>query len=82
MTPLQKAISILGSKSNLAKQFNILPWNITKWERTQVPAERCPDIERLTYGKVTCEELRPDVNWEVLRKPKRNVSKKQRNDTQ
>lgn len=33
----------------------------------QVPAERCPDIEAATGGAVTCEELRPDVSWHVLR---------------
>lgn len=32
-----------------------------------VPAERCPQIERLTEGRVRCEELRPDVDWGYLR---------------
>lgn len=35
--------------------------------RGNVPAEHCPAIERATGGKVRCEELRPDVAWEVLR---------------
>lgn len=33
----------------------------------KVPAEHCPAIERLTKGQVRCEELRPDVDWAVLR---------------
>ncbi len=33
----------------------------------QVPAERCPAIERATDGAVRCEDLRPDVEWGVLR---------------
>ena len=33
----------------------------------QVPAERCPAIERATGGAVRCEDLRPDVEWGVLR---------------
>jgi len=33
----------------------------------QVPAERCPAIERATDGVVRCEDLRPDVDWGVLR---------------
>lgn len=33
----------------------------------QVPAERCPAIERATGGAVRCEDLRPDVDWGVLR---------------
>lgn len=32
-----------------------------------VPAERCPAIERATNGQVRCEDLRPDVDWAVLR---------------
>jgi DNA-binding transcriptional regulator YdaS (Cro superfamily) len=36
--------------------------------RGKVPADHCPEIERLTKRAVTCEELRPDVNWGVLRR--------------
>ncbi len=68
MTPLQRVFKIVGGRAALARHFGILPWAVTKWERVQVPAERCPDIEALTNGKVTCEQLRPDVNWSVLRK--------------
>ncbi|MGY6771971.1 transcriptional regulator [Gallibacterium anatis] len=71
MTPLQKVFSIVGGKSALARHFGILPWAVSKWEKTKVPAERCPDIEALTNYKVTCEELRPDINWSVLRKKKK-----------
>lgn len=37
--------------------------------RRQVPADRCPAIERETDGAVRCEDLRPDVDWGVLRAP-------------
>lgn len=37
--------------------------------RRQVPADRCPAIERATDGAVRCEDLRPDVEWGVLRTP-------------
>jgi DNA-binding transcriptional regulator YdaS (Cro superfamily) len=39
--------------------------SISRWKKERVPAEYCPDIEALTGVK--CEELRPDVNWAVLR---------------
>ncbi|MDT4679101.1 transcriptional regulator, partial [Escherichia coli] len=29
--------------------------------------ERCPAIEKATGGAVTCEELRPDIDWAYLR---------------
>lgn len=72
MTPLQRVFKKVGGRAALAKHFGILPWAVSKWERSQVPAERCPDIEALTNGEVTCEQLRPDVNWSVLRKPTEN----------
>ena len=31
----------------------------------------CIEIEDKTNGQVTCEELRPDVNWSVLRNKSR-----------
>ncbi len=41
------------------------------WKRRgRVPAEWCPSIERATRDQgavVTCEELRPDVEWSALR---------------
>lgn len=32
-----------------------------------IPADRCPTFERITAREVTCEEMRPDVEWHVLR---------------
>ncbi|AXI82905.1 hypothetical protein AB672_02515 [Xylella taiwanensis] len=32
-----------------------------------IPPERCPAIEWLTARTVSCEALRPDVDWECLR---------------
>lgn len=32
----------------------------------------CPMIESLTGGLVRCEDLRPDIDWSVLRRPNEN----------
>jgi len=48
----------------------VSPVTIHQWAfrpDKQVPAERCPAIERATGGAVTCEELRPDVDWQFIR---------------
>lgn len=42
------------------------------WFNTErrFPAEHCPTVERATRERgdvVRCEELRPDVAWDVLR---------------
>jgi DNA-binding transcriptional regulator YdaS (Cro superfamily) len=35
----------------------------------------CINIERESQGKVTCEDLRPDVDWAYLRGTKKNREK-------
>lgn len=57
-----------GRAAELARALRITPCLIAQWASTrQVPAERCPSIERATGGLVRCEDLRPDVDWAYLR---------------
>jgi DNA-binding transcriptional regulator YdaS (Cro superfamily) len=68
MTNLQCAYQVLGSQSALAKAIGVVPQVVNNWHRRgNVPAEYCPLIERATNGQVRCEDLRPDVDWSVLR---------------
>lgn len=55
------------NQSEIAKQLGVKPQAVQQWFKRKTPIIRCPEIERITEGKVTCEELRPDVNWKVLR---------------
>jgi DNA-binding transcriptional regulator YdaS (Cro superfamily) len=65
---LDRAIEICGTQSALAAQINVGQSHVAMWKhRRSVPAEYCPAIERATAGAVRCEDLRPDVAWEVLR---------------
>lgn len=76
-TPQQEAaelaISILEGPVSAARILNVKEnrhQTVQGWIRTRVPAEWCPAIEAATRAKgrtVTCEELRPDVAWHVLR---------------
>jgi DNA-binding transcriptional regulator YdaS (Cro superfamily) len=77
---LERAAKALGGQAAVASacgftdRRNVFPWFSTN---RRVPAERCPAIERATRAKasaendpalvVTCEELRPDIDWRVLR---------------
>ena len=66
---LKSAISILGGTAEFAESIGVSPQVVTNWlARERVPAERCPSIERVTKGAVTCEALRPDVDWQYLRR--------------
>lgn len=70
---LQKAIDYFdGSLTKLGQELDVSKAVIWAWkDRGQVPAEKCPLIERATNGTVRCEELRPDIQWEVLRHTRR-----------
>ena len=55
------------NQSEIARQLGVKPQAVQQWFKRKTPIIRCPEIERITEGKVTCEELRPDVNWAILR---------------
>lgn len=70
-SPIQKACDISGSQKSLADAVGVTPATVNQWVsgKRPVPSERCIDIERITAGAVTCEELRPDLaeRWAYLR---------------
>lgn len=71
-TPLNRAIEAAGGITSMARQLNLNSHAVIhQWRIKRVPADICPDIEALTG--VRCEELRPDVNWAVLRKQPRKA---------
>lgn len=74
---IERARDILGGTGAMAAALEITAPTVSEWVsgRRQVPAERCPTIERLTKGDVTCEQLRSDVDWAYLRKtPKKKAA--------
>lgn len=65
---LNRAIGILGGLASATTKLGVKRYQtIQQWRNAGVPAEYCPIIERETGGKVTCEQLRPDMAWGVLR---------------
>ena len=75
---LERAIETLGGITKMALAIGVNSHAvIDQWRRNRVPAEHCPTIERSTRERaaesgdaslvVTCEELRPDIEWSVLR---------------
>lgn len=69
MKPIERAISHAGGVTKLAERLKVSPQAIYFWRdgKRGIPADKCPDIERTTGGVVTCEALRPDVDWAYLR---------------
>ncbi|MBS6615407.1 MAG: helix-turn-helix domain-containing protein [Sutterella wadsworthensis] len=60
-----------GSQKKLAKVLGVTPAMINHVVtcRRPIPENWCPIIERETAGRIRCEQLRPDVDWAVLRQP-------------
>lgn len=67
MREFETAIALLGGPSAAARALGCSAQAVIFWRdgKRRLPAEMCPKIERLTG--VSCEQLRPDVEWEVLR---------------
>jgi DNA-binding transcriptional regulator YdaS (Cro superfamily) len=70
---LQRAAAVLGGQAAMAAILGYSDrrgvWAYFHTDR-RFPAEHCPVIERATRERgqvVMCEELRPDVAWDVLR---------------
>lgn len=68
LTPLERVFEIVGNPSRLAKALGITPWAVSKWDINCPPKDRCLEIEEITKGQVTAEELRPDINWAYVRR--------------
>jgi DNA-binding transcriptional regulator YdaS (Cro superfamily) len=68
---LSEYLSRPGNVVNLAREIAVAPAVVSQWKNgtRNVPAARCPAVERATGGAVTCEELRPDLaeQWAYLR---------------
>jgi DNA-binding transcriptional regulator YdaS (Cro superfamily) len=72
MDPIDRAAEVLGSQTALADLLGVSKGAVSQWKDAgrRVPAEYCPLIERATRERgtpVLCEELRPDIAWDVLR---------------
>ncbi len=75
---LERAISAAEGITKFAAALRLKSHSVAhQWRLTRVPAEMCPEVERLTLKIaderndpsliVRCEDLRPDVAWDVLR---------------
>lgn len=73
---LKRAVTICGGQSALASAIGVSQSHVWNWlSRGNVPAEKCPSIERATERKVTCEQLRPDVDWAYIRALTEEIAK-------
>ena len=70
--PIDRAARVIGSAAALARILGVTRGAVAQYKEPgrKVKAEHCPIIERETAARgevVTCEDLRPDVDWAYLR---------------
>lgn len=67
---IRKACEVVGGQAAMSRKLCVSSPTVNQWVMgvRQIPAERCPAIEKATEGIVTCEDLRPDVDWDYLRR--------------
>jgi DNA-binding transcriptional regulator YdaS (Cro superfamily) len=67
---LRRACEFFGSQSKLADCLGIRASFVSAWFNGDrpIPMQLAIAIERETAGDVTVEELRPDVDWAVIRR--------------
>jgi DNA-binding transcriptional regulator YdaS (Cro superfamily) len=81
-TPLEALEAVLtiafgGVAARMAEAYGVSDQTVSWWRKGEregrpviFPSDYCPDAERRTRERgqpVFCEELRPDVAWDVLR---------------
>jgi DNA-binding transcriptional regulator YdaS (Cro superfamily) len=73
----EKAVATFGSQTELAEALGITRGRVNQWRSVPIPVEHCLEIEKRSRAIasrrrqaaliVTCEELRPDLDWAVVR---------------
>ena len=70
MSAIRRAIRQCGGVTGLAKNLKVSYQAVQQWQRAdRVPAERVIGIERATAGKVSRQDLRPDLYPKETRRP-------------
>ncbi len=68
---VSQIIRELGGPVSIGRHLGIRSQAISLWiHKNRIPAERVPQLERLARqigSRVRAEQMRPDVDWAVLR---------------
>jgi len=64
---LASAIATYPTLKAFAQAVGVRYQVVQQWLINGVPAEHCPTIEKLTAGRVRCEDLNGKVDWTFIR---------------
>lgn len=67
MKPIELFISLSGGLSAAARSINVKPPTLSAWRdaNADLPPKRCVQIEKITNGKVSRKDLRPN-DWQEI----------------
>ena len=76
MNAISKAIDFFGTQTKLAKAVGLSQTIISEYLNgvKRPSAEIAIRIETATKGRVTVEDLRPDIPWHVIRGKRRKAA--------
>jgi DNA-binding transcriptional regulator YdaS (Cro superfamily) len=57
---MKKILKYFGTQCNLSKAIGVSQVAVSKWAKNGIPPNRAIQIEQLTKGEITRQELRPD----------------------
>lgn len=70
---IREAAKVMAGPAKLAARLGVSKSTVSQWLTDDarlsrpVPPKHCPIIERLTEGRVRCEQLHPEIDWAYLR---------------
>lgn len=64
---LERAIGDYPTLSAFAAALGVRYQVVQQWLANGVPAEYCPEIEKLSMGKSRCEDLNDRIDWAFVR---------------
>ncbi|AUK49435.1 helix-turn-helix domain-containing protein [Pasteurella multocida] len=68
MSGIKRVIKICGNQKSLASICGVSQQAVNKWAKGgKMDVKYIPAIIKATNGKVTAEEIRPDVDWAVIK---------------
>jgi DNA-binding transcriptional regulator YdaS (Cro superfamily) len=70
---LASAIATYPTLKAFAAAVGVRYQVVQQWLINGVPAEHCPTIEKITSGKVLCEDLNSRVDWAYIRASSKQV---------
>ena len=59
----ENMLDITDIRNTISAALGVSQQAITNWKVRGIPGDKCPDIELLTDGRYSVEDMRPDLKW-------------------